>query len=682
MPAGPPLLVTSALPYANGPLHFGHIAGAYLPADIFVRWHRLAGSDVLYICGTDEHGVAITLNAEKEGKAYQEYVDFWHADIKALFERFEIAFDHFSRTTNREPHYPLSQEFFLRLLRAGRLVRRDVQQLFSPKIGRFLADRYVRGTCYLCGHRPARGDECPKCGAWLDATKLVDPVATQDESDRLQLRTAWQFELDLAPISAGEEATRAAYGEPFLAYLAALRGRLKDHVRTTLFDKLIEGEPLRGRPITRDLPWGVPLPTHGLDGAPLGDVSGKVLYVWFDAPIGYVSATIEWARLRGRPDDWRRYWIAAPGAPEPRLVHFIGKDNIPFHTLVFPAMLAGQGAGRDGELLPPGSLEPGRPLLGPRAGERWVLPHDVPANEFYNLEGRKFSTSDNWTLDVPRMFELFGVDALRWYLARSMPETADSQFTFAGLQAAVNAELADVFGNYAARVLKFIHQHFGGRVPEFDATWKGGDHDPAQGGDVVAHYARVLGDYLTKTGEALGGCEFRHATEVALNLGRFGNGQFDLHAPWKLRKTNLAHCGAALHVHVQVLAGISVALAPFVPSASRRLRAMLGLPEVARWGFEPVPAGHVLGEAGILFAKVSDDTVGAQRIALQSRSQAAPSQPEPMARLDFSSDPWRYSFENQHLLPAGASSPVVEPSPRSRSKSGTSQTTVPRDVRF
>jgi methionyl-tRNA synthetase len=605
MPDGRPLLVTSALPYANGPLHFGHIAGAYLPADIFVRWHRLAGSDVVFLCGTDEHGVAITLNAEKAGLPYQAYVDHWHAEIKALFERFAISFDHFSRTTHREPHYPLSQEFFLRLLRAGRLVRRDVQQLFSPKTGRFLADRYVRGKCYLCGHWPARGDECPKCGAWLDATKLVDPVSTQDETDRLELRAAWQFELDLAPISGDADAIRAAYGEPFVQYLAGLRERAKSNVRTTVFDKLIEGEGLQSRPITRDLPWGVPVPTHDLSGASLGDVSAKVLYVWFDAPIGYVTAAIEWAAGRGQPDLWRRYWIVRPGQPEPRLVHFLGKDNVVFHSIVFPAMLAGQGEGRDGDALPPGSEAPGRACLGPRAGERWVLPWDVPANEFYNLEGKKFSTSDNWMLDIPRMFEVFGVDALRWYLASSMPETSDTQFTFAGLQATVNADLCDTLGNYCARTLKFTATHLSGRVPE---------------GELAPATRARIAQALDEVGTALAACQFRRAAQAVGEFGRWGNKLFDDHAPWKTRKTDLAACGRQVYEHVQCVAALSVLLAPFVPHAVSRLRAMLALPEVAHWAFEPLPAGHALGEAGILFAKIPDEVVERERAALGARA--------------------------------------------------------------
>jgi len=598
-----PLLVTAALPYANGPVHFGQIAGAYLPADIFVRWHRLAGTEVLFICGTDEHGVAITLKAEKEQLSYQAYVDRWYAEIKRTFDAFGFVFDHFSRTTNKDPHYPLSQEFFLRLLRAGRLVKRDVQQLWSPKLKRFLADRYVQGRCYVCGHSPARGDECPKCGTWLDATKLGEPAAAGDPSDRLELRSAWQYELDLAPISGDEAGLRAAYGQPFVDYLAAMRERSKPNVRATMFDKLIEGERLQSRPITRDLPWGVPLPAKDLDGHALGDVTGKVLYVWFDAPIGYVSATIEWARdLRKQPELWRRWWIVRPGHEQeaPRLVHFIGKDNIVFHTIVFPAMLAGQAAPEPDDRLPDG-----RPLLGPREGERWALPEAVPANEFYNLEGRKFSTSDNWMLDSPRMLELFGVDALRWYITSSMPETADTQFTFAGLQAAVNAELCDTLGNYCARTLKFTAQHLSGRVPE-------GELSPATRERIAAAFRDV--------GEAIQRCEFRRATQAVAEFGRWCNKLFDDHAPWKTRKTDLAACGRQIHEHVQCVVALSVLLAPFVPGAAKRLRAMLALPEATAWVFGPLPAGHALGEAGILFAKIPDEVIERERAALGARA--------------------------------------------------------------
>jgi methionyl-tRNA synthetase len=643
-----PLLVTSALPYANGPLHFGHIAGAYLPADVYVRFQRLrrglgmeprtdADPGVLYICGTDEHGVAITVNAEKEGQSYQEYVDRWYGEIKALFERFEIAFDHFSRTSNRHPHYPLSQEFFLRLMRAGHLRRQDVQQLYSPKAGRFLADRYVRGTCYLCGHEKARGDECPACGAWLDATKLLDPVNAADPSERLELRTAWQFELDLSPISAGGE----AYGQTFVDYLRQMREgsqlgpRVKPNVRTMMFDKLIDGEGLRGRPITRDLPWGVPLPEVDLDGQSLGDVSEKVLYVWFDAPIGYVSATIEWARdVLGEPGAWRRYWIAPAGAQHDattEMIHFIGKDNIPFHCIVFPAMLAGQDPAR-----------PGEEFLGPREGERFVLPANVPANEFYNLEGRKFSTSERWVLDNERMFERYGVDALRWYLTRSMPETADSQFTFSGLQGEVNV-LADVLGNYASRVLKFVRSRFDGKVPEPDRAWRfSREVVDAESGEKATEERCWLEELESRRRADLDRAEtnltlfrFRQASDAVIDLARYGNVAFDAQAPWTLRKTDPSACASSLHGHVQLLATLSVLMAPFMPGKAAALRAMLALPPVAAWtptglpegeglpgapAPDELPPGHVLGEPVILFAKIPDDLVEEERAALAAQA--------------------------------------------------------------
>ena len=641
-PAAPrrPLLVTAALPYANGPLHFGHIAGAYLPADIFVRYRRLErglgleplrGVDpgVLYICGTDEHGVAITVNAEREGKPYQAYVDHWYREIKALFERYAISFDHFSRTTHKEPHYPLSQEFFLRLLRHGNLQRHDVQQLYSRQLGRFLADRYVRGTCYVCGHQAARGDECPKCGSWLDAARLIDPVNADDPSDKLELRTAWQFELDMAPISGDLAAIERAYGRFFADYLGWIKARLKPNVRAMMFDKLIEGEGLKSRPITRDLPWGVPVPERDLDGNSLGDVRDKVLYVWFDAPIGYISATIEWARdVARQPELWRRYWIAPDGessvpreasyARAAELVHFIGKDNIPFHGIVFPAMLAGQDEARPQDKLPaadpqrPGRPEgEGRPLIGPGPGERYVLPDDVPANEFYNLEGRKFSTSDKWTLDPVAMADRFGVDALRWYLTVSMPETADSQFTFAGLKAEIDT-LADVLGNYASRVLKFIATHFAGAVPAADPAW--------QDGAAYEHTRAAIASVMAEVGAAIGRCSFREAAQRALGLARVGHELFDQHAPWKLRKTDLAACGSSLHCHVQVVAAISVLIAPFMPGKSAELRTMLNLPPLRSWEADALVAGHTLGTPGILFAKIPDEVVEEQRAALLARS--------------------------------------------------------------
>ncbi|MCB9898113.1 MAG: methionine--tRNA ligase [Planctomycetes bacterium] len=666
-----PLLVTSALPYANGPLHFGHIAGAYLPADLFVRFHRLLGSDVLFLCGTDEHGVSITVNAEKEGKPYREYVDHWHGEIARLFERFDLSFDHFSRTSNVDPHYALSQEFFLRLLRAGAIAPRTTRQHFCVTDDRFLPDRYVVGTCYVCGGS-ARGDECKVCGSWLEAVKLIDPhcVICGNEPE---VRDTMQYELDLSPVS---ELTRSgAARDPrwptFQRWLveAFAGGRLKDNVRTGVFDKLlVEGDGLRGRPITRDLPWGVPVPARDLDGATVEGHVGKVLYVWFDAPIGYVSATIEWARdLAHDADRWRRWWItsathdftsrvalpegsSAEAWPGPRLVHFIGKDNIPFHCVVFPAMLGMQTRADVDEGDASG-------FIGPRAGERWVLPENVPANEFYNLEGKKFSTSDRWYLDNEHMFATYGVDALRWYVTVSMPETADSNFRFEGFAAAVNADLNDTLGNYCARVLKFVASKLDGRVPEPDASFE----HPAPASDAgEPRHVRTVDDVHARLelffasgggpqptlADRFGRYEFRRAADELLSLARYGNLLFDTHQPWKSRKLDdLTDCRTSLWAHCQIVSALAVALWPFLPEASDRLRGMLGLRALGEivaeraphrspgvheslwcWtrgdGSRPhaLPAGHALGEPGILFRKIDAAQVEAELESLRGRA--------------------------------------------------------------
>ncbi|MFT7465519.1 MAG: methionyl-tRNA synthetase [Pseudohongiellaceae bacterium] len=617
-PDSRPLLVTSALPYANGPIHFGHVAGAYLPADIHVRYQRLLGSDVLYMCGTDEHGVSITVKAEAEGTPYREYVGRWHDEIRELFNLFHISFDHFSRTSNEEPHYALSQEFFLRLLREGNVAPRSLQQHFCLSCDRFLPDRYVEGTCYLCGAAAARGDECKKCGAWLEAIRIIEPHCVTCNAPP-ELRDTMQFEIDLSPVSAKEPGVLAkAYGDDFAAWLPWFRGQLKSNVRSTVFDKLIEGEGMEARPITRDLRWGVPVPSTDLEGHSV-ESEGKVLYVWFDAPIGYISATIEWARdIAGDADAWRRYWIAPRGQPsdeQPRLVHFLGKDNIPFHCIVFPAMLGAQGEARDGD-----------DFMGPGVGERWVLPDNVPANEFYNLEGKKFSTSDNWMLDSARLFDVFGLDALRWYLTASMPETSDSNFLFSDLQARVNSELADTIGNYASRVLKFTASKLGGKVPEFDAT-----HE--HGRDLAVTQA-ACAQAIEEVGSLLQACSFRKAATTLIELARFGNKQFDERAPWKSRKTDMTACEMALHCNIQVLATLSVLLTPFVPDGAARLREMLALPPLDsspcpehrgganRWVVETLPAGHTLGEPGILFAKIPDEVIEAERERLGSQSES------------------------------------------------------------
>ncbi|MGH7162615.1 MAG: methionine--tRNA ligase [Planctomycetota bacterium] len=572
-----PLLVTSALPYASGPPHFGHLVGAYLPADVFARYHRLIGTDVAYICGTDEHGVAITLAAEQEGVPYQEFVDRWWRVWKEVCEKLRIRFDNFSQTSRRDPHYPLAQEFFLRLLKNGRLVRRDVKQLFSPKLRRFLADRYVRGSCYVCGFHDARGDECPTCGTWLDTSRLKEPRNALDPDDKLELRDAWQYELDLKPFPA-DPAIRP--------WLDGLRARLKPNVSAFVFQKMIEGEGLESRPITRDLPWGVPVPARDLDGRALPEVDGKVLYVWFDAPIGYISSTIEWAREHGR--DWRRYWIGRSGEEGARLVHFIGKDNIPFHCIVFPAMLAWQALD-----------DPPDGLMGPRAGEAYVLPENVPANEFFNLEGRKFNKSEAWTIDVEEFLSRYDADLARYYLVSAMPETADSDFLWREFKARTD-ELANVFGNFATRVLKFVAQHYGGRVPP--------GQPPVSVHDAIAKRTRACAAEI----EAY---RFRRALAEFRGLAEDGNRYLDDTAPWKLRKTDPAAAGRALHGALQFLPQLSVLASPFVPGLAEKLREMLNLPPRQPGPllpFETLPEGHLLGAPGVLCAKIPDERIAGE----------------------------------------------------------------------
>ncbi|MEE8107409.1 MAG: methionine--tRNA ligase, partial [Planctomycetota bacterium] len=536
-----PTLVTAALPYANGAPHFGHMVGAYLPADIYVRFERMLGRDVLFICGSDDHGVANTLGAEQAGIPYKEYVDRGHAMWARACERLQISFDNFSQTSRPDPQYPMAQEFFLRLLKNGHLERKDIRQLFSPKTGRFLADRYVIGKCYRCGFEEARGDECPNCGAWLEATQLGEPRSKTDPDDKLELRDSWQYEIDLAPFAADPQVK---------PWLDGLRGRLKPNVAKFVFDKTIEGEGLESRPITRDLPWGVPVPTEDLDGQPLADVDGKVLYVWFEAPIGYISSTIEWARREDK--DWRRYWIRKRGTDGARLLHFIGKDNITFHCVMFPAMLAWQSLDRDG-------------LLGPGSDEEYVLPENVPANEFMNIEGKKFSKSEGRTIDIEEFLDKYGVDRTRFYLASAMPETADTDFLWREFKARTDV-LANAFGNYAVRVLKFVKQHFENRVPAL----VGYDEERKRVAESIEARTRAYQEHL----EAF---RFRKALGEFLGLAEDGNLYLDRTAPWKLRKADPEACGAALHLALQLLPPLSVLAEPFLPETAERLRAMCQL---------------------------------------------------------------------------------------------------------
>ncbi|MGH7249777.1 MAG: methionine--tRNA ligase, partial [Minisyncoccia bacterium] len=408
------ILITSALPYANGPLHFGHIAGAYLPGDCYARFQRLMGNDVLYICGSDEHGVAITLSAELAKRTAKEHVDLFHKINKDFFDRLGFSFDHYSRTT-WPGHVPTTQEFYEALRRKGVIEERTENHLYSEQEGRFLADRYVVGTCPKCGYEEARGDECQRCASSYEATDLKNPRSKLTGSSlTLKLSTHLYLRFD-----------------KFKGQLTEWIG--KKHWKENVIHFAMQYiNDLKPRAITRDSDWGIPVPGY----------PGKVFYVWFDAPIGYVSATKEWAEKIGKPHRWEDYWFD----PKCKLVHFIGKDNIPFHAVFFPAMLMGQD----------------RP---------YKLPDEIPANEFYMLEGRQFSKSEGWYIDLQEFFSRYTADQARYVIAANAPETSDSAFSWKDFQMRCNAELLGKFGNFVNRVLVFAKQHCGSKVPKM------GKHD-------------------------------------------------------------------------------------------------------------------------------------------------------------------------------------------------------------
>lgn len=548
-------LVTSALLYANGPLHFGHIAGAYLPADIYVRTLRMRGEDVLAVSGSDDHGVAITIAAEKAGEDYVAYVKRWHDDMRATFEALDIRYDIVSGTSTCPVHAETSREFFEQLLERGFLVERDSEQLYCLHDEMFLADRYVTGTCYACGHEAARGDECPSCGTWIDPLKFEDPACTVC-GNRPEKRTTTHWYLDLPRLRDD------GIGD-------WIRGhRWKSNVANFIAN-LLEDVPERA--ITRDMSWGVPLPEA------LGDkADGKVLYVWFDAPIGYISFTKELLESRGEgPHAWERWWKGE----DTRLVHFIGKDNIPFHCLVFPSMLHGTGAG-------------------------YVLPAEVPANEFYNLEGGKFSTSGGNAFDIKTFLETWDVDTTRFYLASTMPETSDSDFSMEQFVQIANTSLAGTIGNLASRVLKFIAKNHGGEIPAISE----------------AHAAEMDQVLLSECGELedpaghIAAFRFRKAAEALVRNASAANVFVDRMAPWALRKEDPDKASASLATLCEYLAWIARWMAPFMPTKAQTLWGMLGcggdvaaqpwpgLPEAGSW--RSLPSGQPLGELGSLFPRV------------------------------------------------------------------------------
>jgi methionyl-tRNA synthetase len=547
------ILVTAALPYANGPLHLGHMAGAYVPADVYVRYQRLKGADVLFICGSDEHGVPITIRADKENVTPQEIVDRYHTLMKATFERFGIAFDNYSRTS-LPLHHKISQDIFLDLHRKGFVVEHAVRQYFCPACSRFLPDRYIEGECPHC-HRPgARGDQCESCGRWLEPEQLIAPKCKVcGSSPELRSTRHWYF--------------RLSEFQKRLEEWQAAKSDWKNNVREFCAGWFTEG--LTDRPITRDIDWGIPVP--------LPDAAGKVLYVWFDAPIGYISSSVEWAQKQGHPDLWRDYWWN----PKTRLIHFIGKDNIVFHAIVWPATLMARG--------------------------NFILPSQIPANEFLNIEGKKISTSRNWAVWVHEYLDVFPPDPLRYFLAANAPENKDADFTWKDFQARNNSELADVLGNLINRSLSFIEKNFAAKVPPA-GTLSDADRSILTG----------IEEATNRIGTALEGFQVRHAIGALMDLARSGNKYFNDEAPWSSLKTDRARCATTLNTTVQLLAALSVLMEPFLPFSAEKLWRMLNAPgshRDQRWyaipGFR-IPDNHPLGDREILFRKIEDGIIEAQ----------------------------------------------------------------------
>ena len=603
-------LVTCALPYANGPVHIGHLAGVYVPADIYVRYLRMKGEDVLYVCGSDEHGVPITIKAREQGVSPQDIVDKYHKIIRDSFTGLGINFDIYGRTSSAV-HHANASEFFRKLYDEGKFITRESEQYYDPEAKTFLADRYIVGTCPKCGNEGAYGDQCEKCGSTLSPEELIDPKSKLSGAAPVKKKTThWYLPLDQY---------EAWLKEWILDGHKEWRGNVYGQCKSW-----IDGG-LQPRAVSRDLDWGVPVPVEGADG--------KVLYVWFDAPIGYISNTQELL-----PKTWKKWWKS----PDTRLVHFIGKDNIVFHCIVFPSMLKAYGD--------------------------YILPDNVPANEFLNLEGDKISTSRNWAVWAHEYLEQFPgkEDVMRYVLTANAPETKDNDFSWKDFQARNNSELVAIFGNFVNRAIVLTHKYFGGEVPA-----------PGTLEDIDREALAEIPALRASMERNLDAFHFREALKDAMGIARVGNKYISDTEPWKVAKTDMARCATILNVSLQICADLAIAFEPFTPFAAARLRKMLDVglcagtdhrkgeqetvntyregegaalhtaPSVrfcpdaghsvclnwARLGAQDLlPVGHRIGAAELLFAKIEDDAIEAQlqRLAAiraekeaQARAEAA-----------------------------------------------------------
>ena len=550
-------LITSALPYANGPVHIGHLAGVYIPSDIYTRYLRLRGRDVISVCGSDEHGVPITIKARKEGVSPQVIVDRYHTLIKESFRRLGISFDIYSRTSS-PTHYKTASEFFRKLYDEGKFIERTSMQYYDEEAQTFLADRYIVGTCPRCGNERAYGDQCEQCGSTLSPDELINPHSAVSGSIPVKRETKHWY----LPLDKYEDFLRKWILEGHKEWKSNVYGQCKSWLDLGL----------QPRAVSRDLDWGIPVPVEGAEG--------KVLYVWFDAPIGYISAT------KDLTPDWEKYWKSE----DTRLVHFIGKDNIVFHCIVFPSMLKAHGG--------------------------YILPDNVPANEFLNLEGDKISTSRNWAVWLHEYLDDFPgkEDVLRYVLCANAPETKDNDFTWRDFQARNNNELVAILGNFVNRALVLTKKYYGGRVP---ACGEMNDYDRA----TVAELQGIRSELES----SIENFRFREALRNAMNFARIGNKYLADTQPWKVVKTDPERVNTILNIALQITANVAVAIEPFMPFSSEKILKMLAIDRPswdALGSMSVIPAGHEIGEPELLFEKIEDEAIERQLAKLEASKAA------------------------------------------------------------
>lgn len=567
-------LVTSALPYANGPVHIGHLAGVYVPADIYVRYLRLKGEDVLFIGGSDEHGVPVTIRAKKEGCTPQDVVDRYHKIIKDSFAEFGISFDIYSRTTS-ETHCHVASDFFKKLYDDGKFVKIESEQFYDEGAGQFLTDRNIKGECPRCHAQGAYGDQCEKCGCTLSPDELINPVNALTGNPLVKRPTTHWY----LPLNEYQEWLEKWILEEHKEWRPNVYGQCKSWLDTGL----------KPRAVTRDLDWGIPVPVEGAEG--------KVLYVWFDAPIGYISNTKELCDAHPEKGNWETWWKD----PETRLVHFIGKDNIVFHCIVFPVMLKAHGG--------------------------YILPDNVPSNEFLNLEGDKISTSRNWAVWLNEyLVDMPGKqDVLRYVLTANAPETKDNDFTWKDYQARNNNELVAVYGNFVNRALQLTQKYYNGVVPECGELTESDKQTLDEFKDVKQKVESLLDNF-----------KFRDAQKEAMNLARIGNKYIADAEPWKLIKTDPERVKTIIYISLQLTANLAIAFEPFLPFSSKKLREMINMEEF-KWdelgSTNLLPAGKQLAKPSLLFEKIEDDVIQAQvdkLLATKKANEAAAYKAKPI----------------------------------------------------